>query len=173
MIRNPFMHMSKTDMLRTVHADYHDALLRSNSCSRPTRYQNLHVRHCGYCVPCIYRRGAMVRCGLDRAQDYAFDVFRQLPDLQPLKRDDFRALVGFAKRVTTASNTELDRMVLTHGPFSPSVAADIGPAPATDYRPWTDMLQRWSSEFLADMDARCSESTKAMLGLRAKAVKTA
>ena len=54
-IKNPFFFFSKTDMLRGLKKKLAPAILRSVSCARPSRYKQLGVRHCGYCVPCIYR----------------------------------------------------------------------------------------------------------------------
>src|SRR5262249_7086973 len=93
-LRNPFLYDSKTDMLRGLPAEMVPLVKRSVSCSRSSRYKNLKVLHCGYCMPCIYRRTAMIECGLDTPQDYAFDVFRHLGDVRPHQkvRSPFRRL---------------------------------------------------------------------------------
>jgi len=49
----------------------------SVSCSHGTRRQNWirrNVDHCGYCIPCIIRRAALHKAGLDNGQDYGFDI---------------------------------------------------------------------------------------------------
>jgi 7-cyano-7-deazaguanine synthase in queuosine biosynthesis len=106
-LQNPFLYQSKTDMLRTLPAPLVPLVVRSVSCSRPSRFQDHGVRHCGYCVPCIYRRAAMMECGLDQADDYAFDAFRDLHNLRPHQRVDFRALVQFAQMSVNASEWAL------------------------------------------------------------------
>lgn len=140
---------SKSDMLRNLDPALINLVRRSVSCSHPSRFQDEGVRHCGYCVPCLYRRAAMMVCGLDRGNDYAFDVWRNRRSLQK-KRElsvyaqaDVRAMVPFAQRVVTAIQRELETLVLFHGYFPPSVSERIGLSKTDDYRPWTEMLRRW------------------------------
>lgn len=159
-LANPFLYLSKTDMLRSLPAELAGLAQRSVSCARPSRFQDRGVRHCGYCVPCIYRRVAMMAAGLDDREHYAFNVFADLAHLSPHKQADFRALVSFAKRVVCASPLERDMMVLAHGNFASHLGGRIGPAPAQDYTPWSQMLTRWSQDFLAVVDALASRSTK-------------
>lgn len=73
-IRNPFLYVSKTDMLRNLDPSMIDAVKRSVSCSHPSQHKDEKVVHCGYCVPCLHRRAAMMTCGLDDPDSYAFDV---------------------------------------------------------------------------------------------------
>jgi 7-cyano-7-deazaguanine synthase in queuosine biosynthesis len=165
-IRNPFIYQSKTDMLRGLPPEMVPLVTRSVSCSRPSRYQNLHVRHCGYCVPCIYRRAAMMEAGLDKGIDeYAFDTFLHLQDLKDYQQVDFRALVRFARKHATASEIDLEMTVLAHGYFSPDMGERLGPAATKDYSPWTTMLRSWSQDFLRKMRSVCSQETLAIVGL--------
>lgn len=159
-LRNPFIYLSKTDMLRDVDPRLHPLLMRSVSCARPSRYQDRGVRHCGYCVPCLFRRVAMAGPGLDQSADYAFDVFRDLSSMTATTSADFRALVPFAARVAQSKNSTLESLVLSHGAFSPSVGGELGPTPATDYSPWTGMLKRWSEDFLDFTDRRATDEVK-------------
>jgi 7-cyano-7-deazaguanine synthase in queuosine biosynthesis len=49
----------------------------SVSCSHASRKQNWTRKgsdNCGYCVPCIFRRAAMFRAGLDHGHQYGVDV---------------------------------------------------------------------------------------------------
>jgi 7-cyano-7-deazaguanine synthase in queuosine biosynthesis len=165
-LKNPFMDQSKTDMLRGIDTRLHPLLQRSVSCARPSRYQDLHVRHCGYCVPCLFRRAAMSEAQLDKAADYAFDVFTQFTnnDMSAVTQADFKALVSFAERVVEASEAELERLVLSHGTFTPGVAGEIGVGPAANYTPWTGMLRRWARHFLAYFDGAATAQVKAALG---------
>lgn len=170
-IRNPFIYQSKTDMLRALPPEMLPLVSRSVSCSRPSRYQNLHVRHCGYCVPCIYRRAAMMEAGLDKGiEEYAFDVFLHLQDLKDYQKIDFRALVRFAERHATASEIDLEMTVLAHGYFPPDVGGRLGPAATTDYSPWTSMLRSWSQDFLWKMRSACSPETLGIVGLNPAAI---
>jgi 7-cyano-7-deazaguanine synthase in queuosine biosynthesis len=162
-LKNPFLYESKTDMLRSLDPRLKPALLRSVSCTRPSRYQDRHVRHCGYCVPCIYRRAALAACGLDSASDYAFDVFTQLGALTETTRLDFTSLVQFARRFRSLSPLHKNATVLSQGYFPPSVGGEIGPHPTSDYSPWVKMLDCWTTEFLNLIDDRASAATKKFL----------
>jgi 7-cyano-7-deazaguanine synthase in queuosine biosynthesis len=162
-LKNPFLYESKTDMLRSLEPKLKAALLRSISCARPSRYQDKHVRHCGYCVPCIYRRAAFAPAGLDAASDYAFDVFRQFAGMSETARLDFISLVEFARRYNRLSALRKQATVLSQGYFSPAVGGEIGPFETPDYSPWVKMLDRWTAEFLSLVDAQASPSTKKSL----------
>lgn len=166
---NPFLFQSKTDMLREISAELRPALQASNSCARPSRYRDHGVEHCGYCMPCLYRRVAMMEADLDTADHYAFDVFTKLAQLSPIKQADFRALVGFARRVSNASPAALELLVLAHGTFSPVAASSLGPSSASNLSPWAAMLLRWATDFLAKVDALSSPSTRHVLSLPASA----
>jgi 7-cyano-7-deazaguanine synthase in queuosine biosynthesis len=170
-ILNPFLYQSKTDMLRNVDQSLVPLLLRSVSCSHPSRYHDEGVRHCGYCVPCIYRRAAMAAANLDRSDDYAFDVFsnrgsirKKLP-LNSYKQADIRALVPFAKRILASTEAQLQSLILAHGYFPPEVGGKLGPFPTNDYRPWTDMLRRWASEFIQNVSTQCTIARRLEYGL--------
>jgi hypothetical protein len=129
-------------MLQGLPAELVPLVKRSISCSRASRYKNHNVLHCGYCVPCIYRRAAMIECDLDDTRDYAFDVFQHLADVKPFQRVDFRALVQFAETAAIASDVALDMTVLSHGYFSPEIGARLGPNATADYSPWSNMTAR-------------------------------
>ena len=163
-IRNPFLYESKTDMLRTLDPALAEVVLRSVSCARPQRYQDRGVRHCGYCVPCVYRRVAMMGANLDRPKDYAFDVFAEFARLTSHTQADFKALVQFANRVVSATPAGRDLIVLSHGHFSPEVGVHIGLASARDYSPWSEMLLRWAEDFLEKLSLMGSSETKAIVG---------
>jgi hypothetical protein len=167
-IRNPFLYESKSEMLqRAATSDrlLRRLLLRSVSCSRSFRYKDKGVRHCGYCVPCLFRRAAMFEAQLDNASDYAFDVFTELRTLTSTKTEDVRALVPFAQSISSATEIALQRLVLAHGRFSPDVGAVIGPRAASDYRPWTSMLRTWADLFLAYVRQTSSRAVASALGV--------
>ena len=71
-IENPYWNRTKGEMVR---ACANQTLLRgvaaaSLSCSSPTkgRWQGIGVQHCGYCLPCLIRRGSLT-AGLAPAVD--------------------------------------------------------------------------------------------------------
>lgn len=165
-LENPYLFLSKTDIVHDP-ADWLRPLLqRSVSCARPNRYQDRRVRHCGYCVPCLYRRGAFLPAGLDRGtREYAFDVLRNLSVLPNALQADFRALVRFAHVVSSATSAELTRLVLSHGYFPPEIASRLGQT-ATSFSPWVDMLRRWSTGFIETVATGSSTKTADLIGLR-------
>jgi len=166
-IKNPFMYESKTDMIRGLEAPLRDLVLRSISCARPSRYKQMKVNHCGYCVPCIYRRIAMMEGDLDRASNYAFDVFTAFTTLSEHTQADFRALVGFAKRIVSSSPLGRDMLVLAHGPFPPEIGGLVGPDAAADYSPWSGMMLRWAEDFLDKVARHANADARAIVGISA------
>ena len=172
-IRNPFLYVSKTDMLRKLDPSLIDFVKRSVSCSHPLRYQDEGVRHCGYCVPCLHRRAAMMVCGLDDSDDYAFDVLSGTPsrlrgkDFTPYLQLNAKALFPFARWMTTASDVELHSRVLSHGYFPASVGEKIGLETVQTYQPWAEMIRRWATDLIAEFETRLSDEMKARLGFSA------
>lgn len=164
-VRNPFLTQSKTDMLRSLDPALHELLRRSISCARPARFNNRRVRHCGYCVPCIHRRIAMMEAGIDSERDYAFDVFKNLSSLKKHQQQDFCAVVRFATKIANASMTQLQTMVLSHGQFSATVGSSLGTSETRDYAPWTEMLQRWAIDMLDKLYSVTSPSTQRFVDL--------
>jgi 7-cyano-7-deazaguanine synthase in queuosine biosynthesis len=166
-IKNPFLYWSKTDMLAASGLDprLKPLLVRSVSCARPSKFKDKGVRHCGYCVPCLYRRISMMELGLDSNQDYAFDVFNGLPRMSALTQLDFRALVSFAKIVGKSSAIQRDGMLLSHGSFSPSLGGRFGPYATGDYSVWSEMLLRWATDFLHKVRQLSSGPTKRILAI--------
>lgn len=166
---NPFLFESKTDVVSNLPTELRDAAVRSVSCSHGGRVRGRSSadgrNHCGYCVPCLYRRAAMMGVGLDSGAHYVHDVFRNLSGLTDIQQVDFRALVGFAQRLAASSPTALERLVLAHGPFSPELAERIGPSAASDLTPWTRMLARWAAHFLDLVIAASSAATLRTLSL--------
>ena len=151
-IWNPLLYDSKIDLLADVQEWQIPLVRRSVSCAHGTtsvRWDGVAgVKHCGHCVPCIYRRAAMMSAGLDDRRDYVDDVFGNLDALSPKRQQDMRMLLGFARRVGQASTTQLRSLVVSHGAFPAACGGTIGPFESTDYAPWGEMLARWAREFL-------------------------
>lgn len=151
-IWNPLLYDSKTDLLADVQEWQIPLVQRSISCAHATtsvRWDAVPgVRHCGYCVPCIYRRAAMISAELDDPRDYVNDVFEHLASLSPKRQQDMRMLLRFARRVVRASPTQLRSIAVSHGAFPAACGGLIGPFESADYAPWGDMLARWAEEFL-------------------------
>lgn len=151
-IWNPFLYDSKTDLMAAMQDWQIPLMQRSVSCAHATtsvRWDAVPgVRHCGYCVPCIYRRTAMMSVGLDDPRDYVDDVFDNLYGLSRKRQQDMRMVLRFAERIRQANTTQLRSMVVSHGAFPAACGGMIGPSESVDYSPWGEMLARWAREFL-------------------------
>ncbi len=97
-VHNPFSSLSKGEIL--AQTGPREILPRlaplTVSCARPvaSRWQKAGAGACGYCYPCLLRRAAMHRVGLDDARHYRHDVLID-PALwsHRIKGSDLRALL--------------------------------------------------------------------------------
>lgn len=93
------------------------------SCGKRGRRQywvNQRAHSCGYCVPCLFRRAALHRIGLDNGEDYGIDVFdrKQLPLFVGQKMsEDYTDLLSLLSRHLSAD--ELADEIQMNGPMSP------------------------------------------------------
>lgn len=85
---NPYQFRTKGEMLRECRDQ---GLIRkiaaeTMSCSHPAlgRWERLSNKHCGYCLPCLIRRGAMHFAGMDDPEHYHRDVLTD--ELPPNRR---------------------------------------------------------------------------------------
>jgi len=150
-IHNPFMYLSKTDVVRLADRRLRARLRSTLSCSHlgRTRWTDFRGQHCGYCVPCLYRRASLYAIGADAAEDYYRDVFTQYDTLTNNERADVAALVSFARHVSGMSTAQKIATATAHGTVVQGSFASIGPDVEDPYIAWAEMLSRWSSEFVA------------------------
>lgn len=105
---NPYEFKTKGEMVRESRNNGILSQLIDASCSCAKRVhmehwdrRGSHIRHCGMCLPCIYRRVSLHINGLDNAGQYGTDVFNGINfDIENLKQKsprDFRALLEFVK----------------------------------------------------------------------------
>lgn len=97
-ITNPFVEKTKGEIIvASVNPELAHSLARQTvSCAHPTRRQNWNrrnVTHCGYCVPCLIRRSALHRAGMDNGSDYGIDVLDGELEIHEEVLDDFRAFL--------------------------------------------------------------------------------
>jgi 7-cyano-7-deazaguanine synthase in queuosine biosynthesis len=167
-VHNPFLYLSKTDMVAATDRTARAVLAISVSCSHAGGLYwrgAKGIRHCGYCVPCIYRRIAFMEVGLDDRSAYLRDVFSDLRDLTNTERADFRALTRFAKRVVVATDAERQALVVAQGVFPHDIGGVIGSVSSVGYTEWSQMLKRWSENFLKKLADAASRKTKIVLGI--------
>jgi 7-cyano-7-deazaguanine synthase in queuosine biosynthesis len=166
-LKNPFLLKSKTDMLKGVAKDLHPLLRRSVSCahSGSVRWSGRRgTYHCGYCVPCLYRRAAFMEADIDDPSDYICDVFKNLTKCSETEQCDFRFLARFAANVGRMSPAKREALVLEQGNFTPDECNAIGDVEIDSLKPFADMIQRWAQDFLKKVDAVASPSTRRALG---------
>jgi hypothetical protein len=75
-------------------------------------------------------------------------------------RLDFISLIEIARRYRGISGLRKQAIFRSQGYFSPAVGGQIGPHATSDYSPWIQMLEQWTSTFLSLVDTRASASTK-------------
>jgi 7-cyano-7-deazaguanine synthase in queuosine biosynthesis len=149
-IWNPFLYMSKTDVVRRTGRPLRPILRQTLSCSHlgRSRWTGFRGQHCGYCIPCLYRRVAFAAINLDDPADYYRNVFTRFGSLTSTENSDVRALVSFAKRVQAMSRAERVSTALSHGTCEPQLLEIVGPPVGDPYAAWSDMLDRWAAGFL-------------------------
>jgi 7-cyano-7-deazaguanine synthase in queuosine biosynthesis len=160
-VENPYAHQSKTDMVLAVNDDdIRAALRRSVSCAHAGNLRwegDAGITHCGYCVPCLYRRAAFLAAGIDES-GYLYDVFAALPQMSADRARDFRLLVRFAVATEHARDIELITTVLLHGGFS-------GGANGEEYTARAQMLKRWAAACMDVTRQRANRQTRRILSL--------
>lgn len=101
----------------------------SVSCAKRGRHKiysiNRSARQCGRCMPCIYRRAALHKIGLD-TEEYGMDICRGDVDLESNQKlvGDFRAYVSFISR--NPSRGEISSLLLANGNLNISLLPDYG-----------------------------------------------
>ena len=104
-ITNPYDFMTKGEMVNTcVNQTYLlEVLSDSNSCGKRARKQffkdNHHATHCGRCMPCMYRKAALV--GIQDRTIYGTTINRLFNERFGESSDDFYAMINFLKRDLT------------------------------------------------------------------------
>jgi len=111
------------------------------SCAHPeaSRYAEREQGNCGYCFPCLIRRGSLHHVGLDDPSDYAFDALSEDEELVHGRGSDLRALVR------SLSNTPRSIDVLRNGPV-----------PDGELHDFADVYRRGRQEILAWMKAQAT-----------------
>ena len=103
-LENPFLYLTKAEVVASISTEHRTALNKAVSCWRSSRVSDLH--HCGECVPCLVRRIAFEQNGLKFAEydrDLLAETIADLPDFDEGKRN-LVDLVEFAH--TFKSETE-------------------------------------------------------------------
>jgi len=163
---NPFMAKSKIEILRELDATNHVLLPDTHSCAKYDMIRwtrRTDIRHCGYCLPCVYRRLSMSPIGLDSADDYYVDIFNELPSLSPNKARDLRCLATFVRRYRASTSVKRLSFIFSNGPLS---LPHIGAAPhgATPDE-MVAMYDRYANDTYRLLNELCPPAVLRQLGL--------
>jgi 7-cyano-7-deazaguanine synthase in queuosine biosynthesis len=109
-ISNTLRFWSKSEVARMLdRSGLSDHIGTTESCFRMRTARYKGKRHCGYCVPCILRRLALLATRLDTKDDpqgYAYDLF-QFDSLPERGRIDLLDLVSFCGKLDRRSVEDL------------------------------------------------------------------
>jgi 7-cyano-7-deazaguanine synthase in queuosine biosynthesis len=134
-IINPFRLLTKGEVLeQSGDTGVIRSLARETlSCAHPeaARFAGRAQGNCGYCLPCLIRRGALYRMGLDKAADYSFDVLSEEASLEGDRGSDLRCLLRALSR-----------------PAEPVDVLRNGPLPSTEISAFLDVYERGRREIL-------------------------
>lgn len=113
-ITNPLVEKTKGEVL--AHSANKELLLslvpETVSCAHPHRRQGwnrVNASHCGYCVPCIFRRAALHKVGIEEL--YGIDAFGGELPLDADIGADLRAVLSFVSEIQTGDITP-ERLVM-------------------------------------------------------------
>ncbi len=136
------------------HAVLKGIYVQSVSCSKRGRKQYWNIkegtRHCGVCMPCIYRRAALHTMNMDN-QLYGIDIFTT--QNQIFNKYDFPALFEFLNK--NLSREQIKRNLLVNGSLS-----------IDDIDAHAQVVERVRSEIKRWIADKGNTSTKQLAGLR-------
>lgn len=101
-IENPFLYMTKAEVVRTTVTDHRETLEHAVSCWKASRVAG-EKNHCGFCVPCLVRRIAVEAHGVF-LPEYKRDLLAEDVENAPPDDDGKRNLVELGEFVTIFEN---------------------------------------------------------------------
>lgn len=129
-IENPYWNKTKGEMISECLniTLLGDLLSTSLSCSSPTkgRWQGVGTQHCGYCLPCIIRRSAILASPLQDTTSYTIsDLSSRTLDSQQAEGKEIRSFKIAINRIN--QNPELSNILIHKpGPLSDETIARQG-----------------------------------------------
>lgn len=154
-IYNPYTYKTKGEMfIECVNQEFLQSIYQySVSCGKRGRRQfhfdNQYEKHnCGRCMPCIYRRAALNKAGLDNENHYGNFITK----VQSLGTNDLPALFSFLKR--DISLEKMKRDILINGNI-----------PITELSHYAEMILRSRKELIKLFSDKGSDFIKSQLPL--------
>lgn len=137
-IRNPFLYLTKAEVVRRLVAEVPETIPMSGSCWKAARLGGAH-KHCGECVPCLVRRIALEANGLV-IHEFQRDLLAL--DIAQLESEDTgkRNLSDLVEFVNHFAHDELRRSITETFPELLNGTFDAGRA--------IEMYTRFASEAL-------------------------
>ena len=159
-IENPLMMKTKGEVARTcVNQPLFKQLVASSvSCAKrghKRTWTNKHVKSCGRCMPCIYRRAALHSAGLDD-ELYGSDICAGEVDFKDTKTEgpaDLRACLSFVQR--NPSRREIATLLLANG------SLDVGHLDS-----YADLVVRAFEEIRQLFRVKGTKELKRMAGIK-------
>ena len=182
-ITNPFILKSKIEMAEMMPEDKRCLLRLSHSCAKYDmirwynrkeypRLEKFNVRHCGYCLPCIYRRLSYYNIGIDDKNDYLVDVFSDLgnshakPVITENMSLDIKSFATFIRIYTQSDIAKKKALMMSNGriPLSKMLS------PTNTYNEYTlkdfiDMYDRYVERTIYLVRQMCSTSVRRILSV--------
>ncbi|MEZ5196414.1 MAG: Qat anti-phage system QueC-like protein QatC [Bacteroidales bacterium] len=126
-IINPYQFNTKGEMIvNAINKNLVRELFSNTiSCSKPNHYVRWHKidKQCGHCVPCIIRRAALKKAGLDRNNDYVKDLLTFDKSLNNSIGSDLRAFkIAIYKYLTLGKLSPFE--LLKNGALPPENISD-------------------------------------------------
>lgn len=155
-IENPYELMTKGEMVRACKDQQYllSILVDSNSCGKRSRHQffydNARATHCGHCMPCMYRRAALI--GYTDLTSYGNELNSLFEKKALQLTDDFYAMLNFLK--TDLTNEDIKRELRI---------AKVNELP--DFEKYVDLVIRTRSELKALIAAVGFSKLKRYIGL--------
>lgn len=113
-IHNPFLYMTKAEVIRPICDQAPECLELSGSCWKTARVGG-GVKHCGECVPCLIRRIAVEYNGL-KLDEYAIDLLAKDIGQLPSDNTGKRNLIDLAEFVQHFVREDLRRQIAENYP---------------------------------------------------------
>jgi hypothetical protein len=108
----------------------------------------------------------MQSASLDRAADYAYDVFRKIQEIPSHLQNDVRALARFVMTVNGADDGFVQALVYRHGWFSDEVLQSLSGAVPIGAVDLVAMVRRWASDSLNELRSHCNAKSRKIFGIR-------
>lgn len=170
-IINPFILKSKPEVVNSIPEEYRYLMDMTYSCAHGIRNKTERIIengiiHCGYCLPCIYRRLSMMSIGMDDPNNYNVDVFDNLIEGTDHKIKDLRALASFVKRYVNSNNVKKKSMIMSNGHIPISRINEItGEDEEYSINDFVELFENHSRSTLSALREKCSRRVKNILGI--------